>query len=89
MNLILLGKVWALRTSPVAGEAQAAMHRAQLMVEAVGKTLDDVPGLLGAELGPLGSCFRLTRRPGWYGAAHEAHLGIARSSVYRLLEAGA
>ena len=73
LNLYLLEKVWALGTSPVAGEAQAAMHRAKLMVEAVGKTLDDVPELLSGLLGVRGQFTH--QRPNWYSAEHEVRMG--------------
>ena len=66
-------KVWALTTSPVCGEAQAALHRAQMMVEAVGKTLDDVPEILSMMRGGNG---RFTHsRPSWYGPKHVASYG--------------
>ena len=73
LNLPKLEKVWALATSPVAGEAHAALHRAHLMVEAVGKTLDDVPELLSGMRGVSGHFAR--QRPFWYTAKHEASLG--------------
>ena len=47
MNLPLLKKVWALASSPNPGEAMAARDRARVMVEREGKTLADIPELLG------------------------------------------
>jgi len=47
MNLARLAKVWALTTSSAPGEAAAARAQAQRIVERAGKTLADVPGLLG------------------------------------------
>ena len=47
MNLPHLAKVWALTASSNRGEAAAAREQARRIVQRAGKTLDDVPGLLG------------------------------------------
>ena len=47
IDLNRLAKIWKLTTSPNAGEAAAARNRAKAIVEREGKTLADIPGLLG------------------------------------------
>jgi len=47
MNLPRLAKVWALTTSPNEGEAAAAREQARRIVQRAGKTLANVPALLG------------------------------------------
>lgn len=47
IDLDRLGKIWKLTTSPNTGEAAAARNRAKAIVEREGKTLADIPALLG------------------------------------------
>ena len=47
MNLPRLAKAWALTTRPNRGETAAAREQAWRIVQRAGKTLADVPALLG------------------------------------------